>query len=380
MILKDRYSKTPPTVDGYEVADNSTIEGEISEDKTVQVLYYLLLQDDTTLVFTGLNSKGKETSNESEIIEYMIGDGSNNRPNAFIDSTNAGIKSILNVPEVYNGKPVTKIGKNAFGMLGTVWIMKINFTENITTIDTDAFLYCRQLGEVTIEKNVTSIGHEAFMGCQNLKKIILKNSMQSYPNISFGGCTSWNEIEIGSDNISYTFEDNTLYSKDKKNLILCLRKDSGEYIVPQSVETISNLAFYYSNVESIILNDNIKTLKDNVFRGTKIKNIVIPEKITNIPNLAFYQCPNLETIQIGSGVETIGNNNTFGGGTKIKTIIMDSPKIAKNITDQNSFAGLVKYMETIYIKDGITEIGSYITENFSTATSDKQGYTKYVKK
>ena len=53
-ILSNTYSKKLPQVDGYE-SSVEKIEGDITEDKTITVLYYLILDDDTELVFSWIN-------------------------------------------------------------------------------------------------------------------------------------------------------------------------------------------------------------------------------------------------------------------------------------------------------------------------------------
>ena len=70
LVLTDRYSKLPPSINKYESSEEK-IEGEITENKTIQVLYYLICNDDTTLVFTGLDSNGNITTNENEIVSYI---------------------------------------------------------------------------------------------------------------------------------------------------------------------------------------------------------------------------------------------------------------------------------------------------------------------
>ena len=72
-------------------------------------MYYLLCKDETTLVFTGLDSSGNVTTTQSEIVSYMVGDSTTKASNALIDKE---IYSIVEIPEEYNGLPVTNINAN----------------------------------------------------------------------------------------------------------------------------------------------------------------------------------------------------------------------------------------------------------------------------
>lgn len=59
-----KYSIKSPEIDGYKTVDD-ILEGEILEDKEINVEYYPQYYD---LVFKGLNEKGEITDNEAEII------------------------------------------------------------------------------------------------------------------------------------------------------------------------------------------------------------------------------------------------------------------------------------------------------------------------
>ena len=377
-ILTNRYSKNPPTVEGYQVADNNKIEGDITESKTVKVLYYLLLQDDSTLVFTGLDSSGNVTENESSIVSYMIGTGSGTY-NAIKNSGDENIKSILKIPDTYKGKPVVSIPSLAFASYASgCKLISVKLSENTKTINTNAFTKCGGFKEITFPKNLTYIYNDAFISCTSLEKIHFKNKIQSY-NHAFSG-TNLKEFEIDSDSTAYYLENkNILFSKDKKTIILCIIKDQTEYVIPNYVTTLAQHSFTYSNLENIIFNENITVIPVRGLEGTKIKDFVIPDTVTSVGNLAFKNCSKLETLTVGSGVTSMSSNETFGGCSKLTTVIIRSSTIARNISSATSYANLVAKAETIYIKDNITTIGSYITDNFSVIESDRTGYVKYVK-
>ena len=98
--------------------------------------------------------------------------------------------------------------------------------------------------------------------------------------------------------------------------------------------------------------------------------------VISIGYRAFGACGNLSKLTIGSGLTSMGDQ-AFVGCSNLKTVIIDSSTIASNLSSQTSCGYIVNNATTVYTK---TTPGSYIINNFNVATSDIDGYTKYVKK
>lgn len=345
-ILKNKYSITPPEVEGYESAVEK-IEGEIDENKTISQLYYMIFDDDTTLVFTGLDESGNTTTDEASIVSYMVGDGSTTRGNGLKEST---IQGILKIPERYKGKTVTQVGYGAFRYKQN--IIEAYIGDNIEIILGYAFANTN-INYLVIGKSVKSIEGHAFMTTPKLETIMFKNAMGSYGQC-FSGCGNWKYTLVSDNNNAYKVEENILYSKDGKTLIVCPKGFEGEFITNDTVENIAKGAFWGCKYETIITTSNITSIGDYAFSTSLVKCIEIGENIKGISNHTFSQSsPN--------------------------TVIINSANYAQKITDDTSYYLAGGTAITVYIREDITTIGSYITENYSVATSDKTGYVKYVK-
>lgn len=109
-ILKDKYTKNAPEIAGY-IPHEEMITGEITEDTTITFMYYMIFNNENTLVFTGLDYSGNITTSESQIVSYMLGDGSSTYGNALKEKE---ISGVLIIPETYKGKKVIRIGQHAF--------------------------------------------------------------------------------------------------------------------------------------------------------------------------------------------------------------------------------------------------------------------------
>ena len=350
MILQDQYSKKAPEIAGY-IPHEESITGEITEDTTITFIYYLIFNNDDTLVFTGLDQSGNITTNESQIVSYMVGDGSSTYGNGLKEKE---ISGVLKIPETYNGKKVTRIGQSAFRECSNIYDLEIS--DNVEKIDSNAFNWANNMKSLVIGKNVTSIGSYSFWHCNNLKSVTFKNNNDCWGVTSFGECGNWTEINIDNTNTVYKVEDNILYSADGKALKLCPRGHTGDFAVPETVETICQNAFAYTwSLSNVVITDNVKQINTNAFNSSYIKSIIIGESVQNIGTAAFNNC------------------------SYLKNVTINSSEIAGILSTSSACGNLLNSAETIYLKEGITNVGEYITTNYTQTDSDKTGYVKYIK-
>ncbi len=60
------------------------------------------------------------------------------------------------------------------------------------------------------------------------------------------------------------------------------------------------------------------------------------------------------------------------------SVVINSEAVAASITLLDDAGFLVYQVPVVYIKDTITTIGGYITDNYTISTSDKEGYIMYI--
>ena len=396
ITLNDNSIIEPPEIEKYEPSESS-FSKTITQDTEIDILYYYVIQKED-LVFTGLNSSGNVTENESEIKSYMIGDGSSNSKNALTSIINYDF--VLYVPEEYNGKVVNKIGNYAFSRASNLTKLQISnniitigawtflgcnkfklleIPDNVQIITADAFHDCSGIENVQIGKGVKSIGGNAFVNCDSLKKVIYNNESTAIASNGFN-CKNWTEIEINDDSKTFKVIDNVLYSYDLSKIIKVPTGYKGNFEMIDSVENIGNWSFFgCTKLRKVKFGSNIKNIDSGSFWScTSLEEVENLDKVKKIPIDAFHNCPKLNNVIINEDVNYIGGN-AFVSCDELKTVIINSPVIVKNITSANSCGCLVRYAKTIYIKESITEIGNYITQNFVTINSDKDGYIKYEK-
>ncbi len=139
-----------------------------------------------------------------------------------------------------------------------------------------------------------------------------------------------------SNNSEYKIIDNILYSYDEKTLLKAPNATIGDIIIKNSTEKIAGWSFNQCGINSVLIGENVKDIGDR----------------------AFQDCSNLNTV------------------------IIDSANITKSLTRYFSCGWILcnSSINSIYIRSDITEIGSYITDNYNIVGTDKEGYVKYVKK
>ena len=134
--------------------------------------------------------------------------------------------------------------------------------------------------EVIIDDDVTEIAKEAFYDCTNLKTIVFSpnSKVKKIGRGAFADCTALEEVDLP----------NSLEELD-----IDFSGDDGVF---QSC----------SNLKKVSFGSNLKIVGDRAFADTKVKAIVLKDKVTTIGEYAFHSCSNLSTVIWPESVTTVG--------------------------------------------------------------------------
>lgn len=193
-----------------------------------------------------------------------------------------GIKT-LDIPSSVN-----YIGEVAFRDCES--LQSIKLPEGLTLLNYGLFDGCKQLSDIQIPSTVTTIKTSAFNDCKALKTITLPASLSTFENSKryvygsiFSGCSALKSIMVEAGNKYFESDGTALYNKAKDTLI-CFPAGVTGVVVPQSVKTIGEKAFY---------------------RCDSLQNIMFEDGVSDlvIERYAFQNCKNINKLVITSGIK-----------------------------------------------------------------------------
>lgn len=88
--------------------------------------------------------------------------------------------------------------------------------------------------------------------------------------------------------------------------------------LPASLKKIGKYAFAFSSVEEIVIPNSVTEIGDQTFAHTPIKTAKLSDNLTELKNI-FYYCAELNSVNLGSGLQTI-KSGAFEGCNKLVSI------------------------------------------------------------
>lgn len=314
-------------------------------------------------------------------------------------------------------------------------LKNVELENGITNLKYGMFQGCNNLTQIEIPESVSYIGGDVFTECYNLQRIDVNKDNQHYASIegilfnkdktelikypqakddreiyeipegvielyddSFDECTeidaiklskdvssieyalsyynSIESIEVDANNPNFTSIDGILFSKNESELIKypLARKDT-TYNVPEKVTKIARGAFRYCyNLKNIKLPENLTQIDTYAFFGcNSLVDINIPKKITSIEEFTFFECRNLKSLELPENIKSI-NANAFYNCNSLSSI--NIPASVESIG--KSAFGECNSLKSIEIPESVTEIGEEAFYNCNSLANVKlsSGLTK----
>ena len=203
--------------------------------------------------------------------------------------------------------------------------IEVVIPSTVKTIDDSALYAATAVTSLTLPKGLETIGMMAF-GCVSVSSIHIPSSVKSIGMSFMVFAENLKEITLGEGNTNFVLENGMLLSGDKTELLLmpCYHDN---YIIP---ETVTNI-------------------KENAASSLQATTLVIPDGVKTLSYDACAYSESLETVVIGSGVET-WEASVFYACDAIKSIYLRSDKVVT--PGKMSFEEALFDTATLYVPAG----------------------------
>lgn len=304
----------------------------------------------------------------------------------FAEAKDRGIREVL-IPDF-----VTEISQNGFK--GCEYLEVVEFGEGLKVINESAFFSCVRLKEVRFPSTLREIHRLAFGNCSSLEKVEFNEGLEVIGNAAFNSCAMLKEVklpttlrEIGDMAFAGTAIDlSNIPEKVTKIGYAAFQGISGNVNVelPRNLKILEQSMFanckhifnvkiphkftdiptsFYINSkfeDSVYkVSSHIKTIGIEAFRGTNLKEIILPDGLRRICRGAFRECSELRRINIPQTVEFIGES-AFEGCFNLEGNIVLPVRIQE--IEDYIFSNC-KSLKKVVIPNNVRKIGKYAFEN-----------------
>lgn len=143
------------------------------------------------------------------------------------------------------------------------------------------------LENITIPDSVTSIEGFAFFGCSKVKSVYYTGTLEQWISIKFDSAASNPCSETSAD----LYIGGTKLTKAEINDV----KKIGDFVFTG-----------YKGLESVSIGEGVESIGNNAFDRTSLTSVTIPDSVITVGDSVFYNCARLRSVTIGKNVTKIG--------------------------------------------------------------------------
>ncbi|MGN0206920.1 MAG: leucine-rich repeat protein, partial [Muribaculaceae bacterium] len=208
-------------------------------------------------------------------------------------------------------------------------------TYSVSSIVNQAFRECLGLKSVFIPNSITSISEYAFYYCRGLKSVTIPNSVTSIGEDAFSECSGMTRVDISSIEAWLGIK----FSSPGSNPLSC-----ASYLYLDGVE-----------VKDLVIPNSVSYIADLAFYGCRgLTSVTIPNSVTHIGIYTFACCSGLTSITFPGSVFYI-SEGAFSGCSGLKSVAIPNSVTAIDHRAFENCTGLTG----IYIPNSVIYIGNY---------------------
>lgn len=257
------------------------------------------------------------------------------------------------ISEVKFGNSILSIPNSIF--INTPNLTKVTFGSNVTSIGSSAFNGCSKLSSVTFGNKLQTIGNNAFDSC-SITRLVLPDSLTTLGNKAFYN-NPFEYIDTGDglkaiDYNTFSYRDNGDYSGNGGNASKPNTKLK-TLIIGNGLETIGDYSFCnYNSLVNLTLGNSLTTIGDYAFYQDSITSLDIPDSVTTIGQFAFSKNNISGTVEIPQSITTI-DYSVFSNNNIEKIILPDT------LTEIRDNAFSYNLITSVSLPPDLEEVGGW---------------------
>ena len=251
-------------------------------------------------------------------------------------------------------------------------LKEVIFEDNCQVIEIEhsAFYNCVSLENINLPINVTNLGDSVFSGCENLFSIELYQNIRNIGNSSFSGCEKLTNVYYNGTiedwcNIKFNYHFSNPMCYAERFYIIGENdeyEELKEVIIPETISNIGDYQFYsFDNIINVTIPNTIVSIGEGAFSYcNNLISVDISQGLETILWYAFSNCIKIENIDIPSSVKTICSY-AFSDCTNLKGVTFEENSQLTSI--ESSLFKNCTSLVNIIIPKSVNNIGSYAFDN-----------------
>lgn len=236
-------------------------------------------------------------------------------------------EALLSIPETIEGLPVYAIGPDACSR--NDYVEEIICPDTIESIGSCAFRFCPNLRRVTFPEQLITYSPSWLSHCESLEEVKLPGGLDKIDGSILDNAgikklyigrevskiepgafqkTRIEELTIDEANPYITTDGTAIYDSDK-TLLIAIARPVSRYEIADTCQYVGKkAACNLESLEEIVFPQGLCVIGEFAFAHTGLREIVLPDSVTELSQKAFYYCKGLRSAQLNDGLRTIGDS------------------------------------------------------------------------